>query len=159
MNDPLEVILGPTPVPPVPESLSSLTMSALRQARRRQRVAQVASLLACAAAGLIALLALIPECPGPRPRERATAAVKGPDLSAPTAAALEWRALEGPGPAAPAYRQAGDRYLDEGDPAGAARCYGNALSEGATAEFAEGDSYLLLAIKLARKKENDACDR
>jgi len=159
MNDPLEVILAPAPVPPVPESLYPLTVRALRQARRRQRVAQVASLLACAAAGLIALLALVPECPGPRPRERAAAVVKGADLSAPTATALEWRALEGPGPAAPAYRQAGDRYLDEGDPGSAARCYGHALSEGDAAEFSEGDSYLLLAIKLARKKEKDACDR
>jgi hypothetical protein len=151
MHDPLDALLRPKPAPP-PESLFPLTLLALRRARRRQRVAQVASLLAGAAAGLIALHALVPECP--RPREAAPAA-KAPAVAAPTATALEWRALEGPGPAAPAYRQAGDRYLDEGDPANAARCYGHALSEGGARELSESDSYLLMAIKLARKKERD----
>jgi hypothetical protein len=160
MHDPLDAILGPMPPAPPPESLFPLTLKALRRARRRQRAAQLASLLACAAAGLIVLLALAPECPGPRSREAAPAD-KGPAPDAPAATALEWRALEGAGPSAPVYRQAGDRYLDEGDPENAVRCYGHALSEGgeATDDLLEADSYLLMAIKLARKKEREKCDR
>jgi len=160
MHDPLDAILGPRPPAPPPESLFTLTLQALRRARRRQRAAQLASLLACAAAGLFVLLALAPECPGPRSREAAPAD-KGPAPVAPTATALEWQALEGRGASAPAYREAGDRYLDEGDPASAVRCYGHALSQGGTGteDLSGEDSYLLTAIKLARKKEKDKCDR
>jgi hypothetical protein len=146
MTDPLESILRPPPTSPAPPELFAATVAALRQARRRQRARRLAALAACAAA-LAALAALLT---GPPPGR--VAVVPGPP---PSAVALEWRAVEGPGPAAPVYVQAGDRYLDEGDPANAARCYGNALSAGEDEDITEADSYLLMAIKLARKKEKD----
>ena len=72
----------------------------------------------------------------------------------------EWQALELPGQARALYLQAGDRYMAEDDPAGAVRSYGGALDAGTTddLEVSVEDNWLLMAIKLARKKENERCE-
>jgi hypothetical protein len=72
------------------------------------------------------------------------------------AVALEWKAIDSPQPRPDLYRQAGDRYLDdEGDPESALRCYSQALDAGSAADraVASEDSWLLMAIKNARQKE------
>jgi hypothetical protein len=73
--------------------------------------------------------------------------------------ALEWKALEQPEEAEKFYRQAADRYLAEGDASNATRCYGFALDESGPKglEISTNDSWLLMAIKQARKKETDTC--
>jgi hypothetical protein len=53
-------------------------------------------------------------------------------------------------------RRAGDMYLaDESDPSAALRCYTQALNAGGVAalEYADSDSWLVMAIKDARRKE------
>jgi hypothetical protein len=79
-----------------------------------------------------------------------------------TATALEWEAVDHPERAATLYRAAGDRYLaEEGDLAGAVRCYGNGLSAGAANDLTidPGDSWLLMAIKDARQREKPDANR
>lgn len=147
MNDPLETILAPPPAVPVPGWVFPPTLAALRRARRWQRARRLAAL----AAGVAALVALA----GVIPQRRPEPAAEAPPPMA-KAVAAEWRALEGQRPAA--YVEAGDRYLGEGDPANAVRCYGHAVSAGVT-DISESDSFLLMAIKLARTKESEACER
>ena len=78
-----------------------------------------------------------------------------------TLADLEWQAIDEPAAAAGLYRTAGNRYLEGDDPANAVRCYGNALDADPTDvnEMKDDDNWLLMAIKLARRKEADACER
>jgi hypothetical protein len=74
-----------------------------------------------------------------------------------SAVAMEWTAVESSQPRPDLYRRAGDRYLDsEADPESALRCYGQALDAGGAADRAVSseDSWLLMAIKNARQKEN-----
>jgi hypothetical protein len=70
--------------------------------------------------------------------------------------ALEWQALEAPAGRPALYRRAADCYLnDEADPQSALRCYAAALDEAGPddLDLSAEDSWLLMAIKNARKKE------
>ena len=73
----------------------------------------------------------------------------------------EWQAVEAPTRASALYRQAADDYLRRGEHADALRCYGNALDEARPRDLEVNgdDSWLLIALKHARKKERDACAR
>jgi hypothetical protein len=56
------------------------------------------------------------------------------------------------------YRRAGDRYLEESaDPRSALRCYTQALDEGSREdlEISAEDSWLLMALKMDRRKEKE----
>ena len=73
-----------------------------------------------------------------------------------SAVAAEWQAFDQPKQRAALYRQAGDRYLDEErDPAAALRCYTLALQDASDQDLAVSadDSWLLMALKEARRKE------
>jgi hypothetical protein len=134
-----------------------------RVLRRRQRVRQfawAAGLAACVAAALFGARRLIPHAPPPHPAvadlpspPEARRPPPDPDLSP---VALEWRAFDSPDRQPELFRQAGDRYLAEGEDLQAAlRCYSNAL-DAATEDDqkpAASDSWLLMAIKDARQKE------
>ena len=69
----------------------------------------------------------------------------------PSPEGLEWQART-TDPAL--FRVAGDRYIAEDRPQEALRCYGEALNRGASTTPEPEDSYLLMAIKHAREREN-----
>lgn len=137
------------------------TNRVLRRRRRVRQFARAAGLAACVALALFGMRRLItPTPPTPSgvaersssPNARAT--FSDSDLSP---AVLEWRALDSPNRQAELFRRAGDRYLAEGEDLQAAlRCYGNALDAGSADDQkpAASDSWLLMAIKDARQKEN-----
>jgi hypothetical protein len=162
MHDPLADLLGPPPPPPQGElrrELLERTTRALRRQRLRRRLGGVAALVAAYAAGLLTVAALTPpERPAAPPRFARSADAPVPATS-PTG--LEWRALEQPEQAGQLYRRAADGYLAEGDGGNAARCYGNTLDEAGPAglEVSADDSWLLIAIKHARKKEEICAGR
>lgn len=146
MNDPLDDLLTPSrviPNEPLRRDLFGRTARALRWRKHRRRLV--------VAAGVAALLALTvippPEEPIAPPARVADAAPP------PTPVALEWRALDQPAEAAALYREAGDRYLESGCASDAVRCYANAIDESRSLDVNTDDSWLLIAIKHARKKE------
>ena len=144
MSDPLDELLAPQGPPAsgeVRRRVLDATLKALR--RKRGRHEALGLLLAGLAAGVLLLAA-----PSPQPPERATAPAD--------AAAVEWKALE-EDPSL--YKEAADRYVEEGAPAEAVRCYGHALDASGDLEEKEGDSFLLAAIKNARRWEKESCDR
>jgi hypothetical protein len=157
MHDPLDDLLGPafSPPPggPLRRELLGRTTRALRRRHLRRRLGAAGVLVAAYAAGLLTVAAVTPPEPAAPLREVARSAQPpGPPV---TPAGLEWRALERPAQAGELYRQAADRYLDEGDAGNAMRCYANALEEAGAGglEVSPDDSWLLIAIKRARKKE------
>jgi hypothetical protein len=137
------------------------TNRVLRRRRRVRQFARAAGLAACVALALFGARWLIAPAP---PVPSAVAERPSPPESRPTLAdpdlspvALEWRAFDSPGRQAELFRQAGDRYLAAGEDLQAAlRCYGNALDAGSEDDQkpAASDSWLLMAIKDARQKEN-----
>jgi hypothetical protein len=158
----LDALLAP-PTPPgdgaaLRQRLLERTLRGLRGRRRRRHLVAAAALLACCAAGL---LAPHRTGPAPAPRQRVEGkgpapGVPGPAAPAPSAVALEWQAVEAAGKRPELYRQAADRYLGaEDDPRSAVRCYGLALDDGRAEDLtiSPQDSWLLMAIKDARKKE------
>jgi hypothetical protein len=163
--DPLE-LLTPTPVPPVAgplrQRLLDRTVVEVRGGGRRRRLQAVGVLAGSFVAGVLTLAALLPPPPSALPVARTAPKVVA-DAVAPTVTAvdLEWQALERPTQAAALYRRAGDDYLRRAAHADALRCYGNALDEGTPhdLEVTSDDSWLLIAIKHARKKEMNACAR
>ena len=151
MNDPLDDLLTPAVIPhseALQRTVFGRTTRALRWRRRRRQVV--------VAAGVAALfvLALVPPPEEPAAPRRVVETVR---ITEPTDSpvALEWRALEQPAEATALFREAADRYLEAGDPAEALRCYANALDESKSLDVQTEDSWLLITIKHARKKELD----
>jgi hypothetical protein len=169
MHDPLDELLAPPPVPPPQPEVFNRTVQVLRRQRRVRRLAGIGVLTAAYAAGLLTILACQPpqELPSGVPRmsreETQTATLPSKPLVRPgqMASKLEWQALTAPDEAMGLYRQAGDLYLADAEPAEAVRCYGNALAAGKTQdlEVSPDDSWLLMVIKQARKKERDECEK
>jgi hypothetical protein len=169
MHDPLDELLAPPPVPPPQPEVFDRTVQVLRRQRRVRRLGGIGVLMAVYAAGLLTILACQPpqELSSGQPRlsreEAQTAMLPSTPLPRPgqMASELEWKALTAPDEAAGLYRQAGDLYLADSEPAEAVRCYGNALAAGKTQdlEVSPEDSWLLMVIKQARKKERDECDK
>jgi hypothetical protein len=165
-GDPLDALLRPRLAPASDafrQRVLARTTALLWRRRRRQSAARVAAL--ALAACIVAVLGMM-YGQRPLPPEPALPAVTAaPRTAVPpaeTATALEWEAVDHPEQAATLYRVAGDRYLsNEGDLAGAVRCYGNGLSAGAANDLTidPGDSWLLMAIKDARQKEKRDANR
>ena len=160
--DPLEALLRP-PSPAVPDAVSRRrlldeTTRELRRRRKRRRLSSIASLVGAYAAGILTVFAIQPPAV-PAVRERPVAAWSIAVMD--SGADLEWRALDEPAEAPVLYREAGNRYLAADDPADAVRCYGNALDSGSPEanEVKDDDNWLLMAIKIARRKEAESCER
>jgi hypothetical protein len=155
-DDPLDDLLAPPPPLPRRDDVFARTLPALRWGRRLRQVGRAAALAAAYAAGLLT-------SPGgpPHPQADAPAVVQAAPPGPPAATDLEWQALERPAAAAALYREAGDQYLAGADPEEAVRCYGNALDAGGAGhlEVSTQDTWLLMAIKHARKKEKNACEK
>ncbi|MBY0229131.1 MAG: hypothetical protein K2W96_07640 [Gemmataceae bacterium] len=148
MTDPLEELLGPKGPPASEEVRRRVLDRTLKALRRRPPYVPLGLLMAGLAAGLMLLAG-----PSPRASEPETLP---PVAGKPDAVALEWKALDGD---RSQYVAAGDAYAEEGAPAQAVRCYGHALEKAEDLEWKEGDSFLLMAIKNARKKEMEECGR
>jgi hypothetical protein len=163
MHDPLDLLSSP-PGPPADvilrRRLLDRTLGEVRRGRRCRRLRSLAALAGSFVAGFFTLAALAPP-PNDAPDRPARQAVEpgGTALVAPVD--LEWQALERPAESSDLYKRAGDGYLRQGEHADALRCYGNALDEAAPGELEVNgdDSWLLIAIKHARKKEMDECAR
>jgi hypothetical protein len=178
----LEQNLLSSPSHPVNEHLRQVvyieTVRLLRGRRRRRRIAFVALFALCYAAGLatVALLRTGQKAPraevsvaettvhGDRPHEAAPPSA--PDQPAPLVpdfeAAVPALVLEKIGASfrgerrVAYFRAAGDRYLEiEDDLSSAVRCYKQALDAASRteAEISSADSWLLMAMKKARKGE------
>ncbi len=166
MHDPLDELLAPHPTTPPRPDVFDRTVRVLRRQRRIRQLSGIGILTAAYAAGLLTILVCQPPMELDHPGTGSTTcesrlkALSVP-LPAPSASELEWQALEAPEAAPVLYRQAGDRYLADADPAEAVRCYGNALAESRPQdlEVALDDSWLLMVIKQARMKERNECDK
>jgi hypothetical protein len=159
-HDPCDDLLSVRPLPEntvLRQALLARTTTLLRR-RRLRRWARTAALAACGALGLLTLQrerTPAPALPVAR-RPPQPAPPVAPPEAAPTALALEWQALDKPGPQPRLYRQAGDRYLrEDADVESALRCYGQALNQGTADDLriAPEDNWLLIAIKDARQRE------
>jgi hypothetical protein len=163
-HDPLDDLLRPpsfpAPLPRLRQRVLEQTLREVRQRRRTRQVASAATLLACCAAGLWLMVqggTTSEKPPRPSGEVKSEVGVRTP-VAGPVE--LEWQALDRPEEAAQLYREAGDGYLKEADPANALRAYANAL-DGVPAKDLEDDphdNWLLTAIKLARKRESERCD-
>jgi hypothetical protein len=160
--DPLDDLLRPR-TPAVPDAVSRRrlldeTTRELRRRRKRRRLTSIASLVGAYAAGILTVFAVQPpDIPAVRERVLVARTIHVSD----SGAELEWRALDEPADAPVLYREAGNRYLAADDPADAIRCYGNALDSGSPEanEVKDDDNWLLMAIKIARRKEAESCER
>ena len=158
----IEDLLSPVS-PAVPEPASRRrwldeTTREMRRQRRRRRFASIGSLVGAYAAGLLTVCASWPpEMPIDHDKPAIARTIKVMD----SGVDLEWRALDEPAEAPALYREAGNRHLADADPANAVRCYGNALDSGSpeATEVKDDDNWLLMAIKIARRKEAESCDR
>lgn len=157
-SESLESLLAPPSPAPPPSAVFERTRSELRKQRRLRRLRGAAILLGCYAAGLFTMMFCVPPTPVPQDPVSAPRQVRPPSepVSNPSAIELEWRAVEWEAVAG-VYREAGDAYLRETDPGNAARCYGHALNSGGPDALAVdvADSWLLIAIKHARKHESE----
>jgi hypothetical protein len=160
MSDPLDDLLTPKGEPAsdaVREGILAGTLDALRRRDRPPRVPVWLLLLAVAAGMLmIAGHSWRPPAQTPAPPQD-SGGVRPPLAPAPASPEeIEWKALEED---PRLYRDAAEGYLDDGRPAEAVRCYGHALDASGDLEVKKDDDFLLTAIKLARKKEREACER
>ncbi len=166
--DPLDGLLAPHSLPPETDALRQAIYSQTRQMLRRRRrvrwLAYAAALLVSFAAGLLAMRAVRRDVPTPIPeeivrRQEEPRPAEKPRMPADESAlAREWRAFDSVEHRGELYQKAGDAYMaQEYDPQSALRCYTNALDSGTEKDLAisTDDSWLLMAIKNARQKEND----
>lgn len=156
------------PLPPHPnrdhlrQRVLGDTLKTFRRRVRHRRLLLAAGFLLCYLAGLFTWqLINRPHSPAPQPSlaDRSSPPPEtAPAPASESARDLEWQAVEKADRNPRLFRAAGDRYLkEEIDPLSAVRCYRQALDEepeGALTVSPE-DSWLLMAIKHARKKEKD----
>jgi len=147
------------------QSVLRRTTGVLRRRRWLRRGAVVIALSACYLAGA-ATMRMLPPPPtvltvvveksgAPVPPAANDEAL--PRETEPRAVALEWNALDHPETKVESYRRAGDRYLAESnDVQAAVRCYKQMLDAGTEKDWtiSPDDSWLLMALKEARQKEN-----
>jgi hypothetical protein len=168
MDDLDELLSGKQPPPERPGLQVAIDRDANRVQRRRRwliRGRRVVVLAACYAAGLWSMCYSAPphqpEHPEivermPAPKEVAPTTVADPYRNDPPERIEKWAFLQAGEKRVELYRRAGDGYLVREDLQGALRCYRRALDGGTIADLAiraESDSWLLMSLKLARKKE------
>jgi hypothetical protein len=165
--DPLDAMLAPPQIPADAETrrqeLFAQTNRLLRRRRHLRRFAHAAALAGSFAAGMLVMWAtaarLTPETPIPHANKGEPQPPDNPQPPTQEPALVqEWRAFDRDDHRSEPYRQAGDRYLeDENDVLSALRCYTNSLNNGTEKDLVVSteDTFLLMAIKNARKKERD----
>jgi hypothetical protein len=130
----IDDLLHPTGPPASPEVRERIYRRTLPLLRRRRPIAAALLVIGAMAAALMLMVQRPQPARAALPRD---------------AVSLEWKALKDPS----LYRAAADRYLEEGWPEEALRCYGHALDTADDLELQPEDSYLLMVIKEARRKE------
>jgi hypothetical protein len=175
LPDPIEQFLEGTPRatadPAFRQRLLCETIASLRRQRWRKRTAVIAALAASFLAGVVCMHWL-PLATSEATREHASGSAylrekPVPDTTRPAdkdasasgrdAVAMEWTAFDDPGQREKLYRQAGDLYVEETqDYEAALRCYTQALDGSAEQDLtiAPDDTWLMMALKEARKKEH-----
>jgi hypothetical protein len=142
-----------------------------RQRRKRRRIGMAAAVLVCLLVFVGIRIGTIDLTSQRPPRTRGTSSAQispgaptGPAAVAPVDEETPAIVLERigetsePEQRAELYRRAGDRYLEETtDPASALRCYSQALDEGSAEDLniSVNDSWLLMALKMDRRKEKE----
>ncbi|MFO0965843.1 MAG: hypothetical protein U0793_09710 [Gemmataceae bacterium] len=160
--DPLDESLQPgaEATPAFKETLFARTRRPLRLRRWRRRLLHGVAAACLFGAGMAALAWLrpVPAPPPPVTSPPVVAKADSPKAEAPPAPqALEWRAFDQkPGPEKTSLLvAAGRKYLEEeNDPAAAVRCYSGAVGRGGRPEVSPDDDWLIMALKLDRKKED-----
>ncbi len=167
--DPLDDLLHP-PSPGEGDEvlrrrLLDRTIRALRGRRRLRVVVWAAALAACYVAGVLTMVGFAPRPvqvvkviepqPTAPPTPSPSPAPRAPTTAPTSAVALELQAFDADKPRPDLYRQAGDQYLHDNDPASALRCYGQSLKGASDTDLAisPDDDYLLMLVKEARQKE------
>lgn len=155
--DPLEDLLGPVEQPAsesLREAIYRQTLPHLPRppARWPTALGGLALLLVGVGIGWFGREATLPVAPpAPPPVGMLHLPSEEPEPTPPSPETLELQART----ADPSlFRAAGDRYVAEDRPLEALRCYGEALNRGASTTPEPEDSYLLMAIKHAREREN-----
>jgi hypothetical protein len=164
MHDPLDLLISSPGAPAdvyLRRRLLDRTLGEVRRGRRWRRFQGVAALAGSFVAGFFTLAALLPPPTAAPDRPAPPAGAGTGNTALVTPVDLEWQALDRPAEASALYKRAGDDYLRQGEHADALRCYGNALDEASPGdlEVSGDDSWLLIAIKHARKKEMEQCAR
>jgi hypothetical protein len=164
--DDLDELLSLSPPPPESAKLADLIgRDAARVQRRRRwlvRGRRVAVLVAVYGAGLASMWYLFPQPQAPQPQfvdrrpEPEPPAVVDPYRNDPPETLEKWAFLQSGAKRVDLYRRAGDAFLGRDDVQGALRCYRRALDGATAADLAiqaDSDSWLLMSLKMARKKE------
>jgi hypothetical protein len=159
--DPLEALLGPSGQPAsdaLREAVYRQTLPHLPQppARWPTVLGAFALLLVGVGIGWFGREATLPVPPSPLPVVTMLHLPSEEPEDAPSPLPPEVLELQARAGEPELYRVAGDRYQAQERPLDALRCYGEALNHGASVEAQPEDSYLLMAIKHARERENRA---
>jgi hypothetical protein len=166
--DPLEGMLrapSPTDNDALRQEVYTRTRLLLHRRRRWRQFAYAAALLISFAVGAGVMQMILPARSDRKETTQPVASKTEPQIrdapppwSDDSALTREWLAFDSENQRGELYRQAGDRYItEENDPQSALRCYTNALDNGTEQDLAisSTDSWLLMAIKDARQKENN----
>jgi hypothetical protein len=168
MMDELDRLLMLKPPPAEPPGLrEAVHRDAGRVQRRRRwfRRGRRVAVLACVyAAGLASMRYWATDVERPRPDvatapravEPAPAQQIDPYRRDPPERLEKWAFLQAGEKRSELYRRAGDGYLGREDVEAALRCYRKALDGGSAADLAvraDSDSWLLMSLKMAKKKE------
>jgi hypothetical protein len=151
----------PSDLAPLRELVLGRTLRRLRMRRYLRRGALVAALAACWVGGMLTMRWLspptLPQQHVPEIGHNQPLPVEPRPEAAPSAQALEWKAVDGAREQQAAlYHKAADAFLtEERDPLSAVRCYRGALDAAPeqVQTISPDDEWLLMAIKDARKKE------
>ena len=162
----LDELLTPTSPPAEPPTLrDAITRGVVRIQRQRRwlrRGQNVVILAACYAAGMATMWYLFPERPESKPEivdrraDPPPPRVVDPYRNDSPQQMEKWAFAQTGAKRIELYRRAGDAYLGREDVQSALRCYRRALDSGSVADLAiqaDSDSWLLMSLKMARKKE------
>jgi hypothetical protein len=170
-SHPAEKLLD-APLPPqvateLRGTLFAQTTRVLRRRRRLKQIAYIAGLVGCyllgAATMLLGMARIHREAPAALEVVEAITGNAGsvhsisprdPDSPIP-ASVLERMAQSCEGNRSDFYRQAGDRYLADGDYGSAVHCYSRSLDAGCEKDLVVSmdDNWLLIQLKIARREE------
>ncbi len=169
MDDLDELLAGRPPAPERPDLRDAIGRDARRVQRRRRwlvRGQRVVVLIVCYAAGLASMWYWSPTRQPRQPEIVKLLPAPEPPVPPPTSAdpfrndpperIEKWAFQQTGEKRAELYRRAGDGYLVREDVQAALRCYRRALDGATAADLAiraDADSWLLMSLKLARKKE------
>ncbi len=166
--DELDDLLTPRPLPSEPMGMRDVLHGDAARVQRRRRWAIRGRRVAVLACFYAAGLASMQYCRTDDERPPAEVVVVPPAVVPTSTEAIDpyrhdpperlekWAFLQAGEKRTELYRRAGDGYLGREDVEAALRCYRKALDGGSAADLAvraDSDSWLLMSLKMAKKKE------